>query len=162
MSSKMVSWKGSEKSSRRRRSRSPSPGRGSSARSPSYKTPSQRTPSYKTPSASATRSSRGVRSSSAQRQQSPEGFVGNPSTFTPRTTDELRTREAKVERRRLQAEAKSHKLAMRQQIQDLRHMKRTQGLEYAAQHRETYGITPMTKYGIIAGVAALVGYFTFF
>ena len=152
MSSKMVSWKGSERSGRRKRSSSPSPVRGSSARSPSYKTPS----------ASATRSSRRGRSSSAQRQQSPEGFVGNPSAFTPRTTGELRTREAKVERRRLQAEAKAHKLAMRQQQQELRHMKRTQGLEYAAQHKELYGVSPATKWGLLAGAGALAGYFFFF
>lgn len=150
MSSKMVSWKGSERSGRRKRSSSPSPARGSSYRSP------------QTPSASATRSSRRVRSSSAQRQQSPEGFVENPSAFTPRTTGELRTREAKVERRRLQAEAKAHKLAMRQQQQELRHMKRTQGLEYAAQHKELYGVSPATKWGLLAGAGALAGYFFFF
>ena len=149
MSSKMVSWKGSERSGRRKRSSSPSPMRGSSYRSP------------QTPSA-ATRSPQGFRSSSSQRRQSPENFVGNPSSFTPRTKSDLRTREAKVERRRLQAEAKAHKLAMRQQQQELRHMKRTQGLEYAAQHKELYGISPATKWGLLAGAGALAGYFFFF
>jgi len=86
----------------------------------------------------------------------------NPYSFTPGTKIELRNREAKVERRRLQAEAKAHKLQMQQQQQELKHMKRQQGLEYTAQYKETHGVTPATKYGIIAGVAALAGYLLFF
>ena len=83
-------------------------------------------------------------------------------SFTPRTKNDLKTREAKVERRRLQAEAKAHKLSMEQQKQELRHMKRTQGLEYSAQHKELYGISPATKWGLLAAATAGVGYFFFF
>jgi len=67
-----------------------------------------------------------------------------------------------VEQRRLQAEAKSHKLAMRTQQQELRHMKRQQGLEYASQHKELYGMTPAMKYGLLASAAAIAGYIFFF
>ncbi|ABU43896.1 hypothetical protein AR158_C351R [Paramecium bursaria Chlorella virus AR158] len=130
----MVEWKGSSKSVRRSSS------------------PRQRSPS---PRSSPVRSSRSSISYDRARQS-------NPMSFTPRTKDNLRTREAKVERRRLQAEAKAHKISMRQQQQELRHMKRTQGLEYTAHHKEVHGITPTAKYGIIAGVAALAGYFFLF
>jgi len=155
----MVSWKGSGKrrSGARGRSSSPSPVRTpGSGRTPSYKTPGSarsaspvRAPSYKTPSA---------RSSSFRTNSR----GGNPMSFTPGTKTDLRDREAKVERRRLQAEAKSHKLAMRQQQQELRHMKRSQGLEYASQHKELYGMTPATKWGLLAGAGALAGYIFFF
>ena len=159
MSGKMVSWKGSGKrrSGARGRSSSPSPVRTpGSGRTPSYKTSGSarsaspvRAPSYKTPSA---------RSSSFRTNSRSD----NPMSFTPGTKTDLRDREAKVERRRLQAEAKSHKLAMQTQQQELRHMKRQQGLEYAAQHRETYGITPATKYGLLAAGIAGIGYFFLF
>jgi hypothetical protein len=66
-----------------------------------------------------------------------------------------------VEHRRLQAEAKSHKLGMRTQQQELRHQKRSQGLEYASQFRETYGATPITMAVGGIGAAALIGFLVF-
>jgi hypothetical protein len=74
---------------------------------------------------------------------------------------DFKKREAKVERRRLQAEAKAHKFAMQQQRQETRHSKRTQDLEYAIQHKELYGITQTTKYGLIAILASLGGFILF-
>jgi hypothetical protein len=50
---------------------------------------------------------------------------------------------------------------MQQQRQETRHSKRSQDLEYTAQHKEVYGMTPATKYGIMAGVAALGGFLLF-
>lgn len=128
----MVRWGGSPRSG----ARSPSP---SPRRSPS---PSPR------------------RSSSPVRSATPRSSSQN-SKFSPRTTSDLQRREAKVNRRRLQAEAKAHKFAMQQQRQETRHSKRTQDLEYAMQHKEAYGITPTTKYGIMAGIAALGGFLLF-
>jgi hypothetical protein len=61
----------------------------------------------------------------------------------------------------LQAEAKAHKFAMQQQRQETRHAKRTQDLEYALQHKEMYGITPATKYGIMAVIAGVIGFVAF-
>jgi hypothetical protein len=61
----------------------------------------------------------------------------------------------------LQAEAKSHKLAMQSQQQELSHQKRTQSLEYAGQFKEQYGATPMTMAAGGIGIAALLGYFYF-
>jgi len=83
------------------------------------------------------------------------------SKFSPRTTSDLQRREAKVNRRRLQAEAKAHKFAMQQQRQETRHSKRSQDLEYAMQHKEAYGITPTTKYGIMAVIAGVIGFVAF-
>ena len=137
---KMVKW-GSAMSG----GRSPSP---SPRRSPSP-SPRRSPASYKSP-ATVRRSSTPVRSSTSQN-----------SRFSPRTTTELRQREAKVNRRRLQAEAKAHKFAMQQQRQETRHAKRTQDLEYALQHKEAYGITPATKYGIMAGIAGVIGFIAF-
>jgi hypothetical protein len=118
------------------------------ARSPS---PSpRRSPSPSPRSATPRRSPATARSSTSQN-----------SRFSPRTTSDLQRREAKVNRRRLQAEAKAHKFAMQQQRQETRHSKRTQDLEYAMQHKEAYGITPTTKYGIMAGIAALGGFLLF-
>jgi hypothetical protein len=57
----------------------------------------------------------------------------------------------------LQAEAKAHKFAMQQQRQETRHAKRTQDLEYALQHKEAFGVTPATKYGIMAVIAGVIG-----
>ena len=74
---------------------------------------------------------------------------------------ELSKREAKVERRRLQAEAKAHKLSMQREQQELRHMKRTQGLEYDQQFKEAYGFTKTTAIAGGVGIAALIGYFMF-
>ncbi len=137
MSSKqMVKW-GSARSG----ARSPSP---SPRRSPS---PSPR----RSPSPSPRRSSTPVRRSSTSQN----------SKFSPRTTSDLTRREAKVNRRRLQAEAKAHKFAMQQQRQETRHSKRTQDLEYAIQHKEAYGMTPTTKYGIMAAVAGVIGFIAF-
>jgi len=131
----MVKWGDRSPSPSPRRSPSPSP-----RRSPA---------SYKSP-ATVRRSSTPIRSSTSQN-----------SRFSPRTTSELQTREAKVNRRRLQAEAKAHKFAMQQQRQETRHAKRTQDLEYAMQHKEAYGITPATKYGIMAGIAGVIGFIAF-
>ena len=81
--------------------------------------------------------------------------------FSPRTDTDLRKREAKTERRRLQAEAKAHKLSMMSQKQDYRHQKRTQDLEHSRQFKETYGAS---KPAVIAGgigIAALLGYMFF-
>lgn len=113
------------------------------ARSPS---PSPR----RSPSPSPRRSSTPVRSSTSQN-----------SRFSPRTTSELQAREAKVNRRRLQAEAKAHKFAMQQQRQETRHAKRSQDLEYAMQHKELYGVSPTTKYGIMAVIAGVIGFVAF-
>jgi len=125
--------------------RSPSP---SPRRSPSP-SPRRSPASYKSP-ATVRRSSTPVRSSTSQN-----------SRFSPRTTTELQQREAKVNRRRLQAEAKAHKFAMQQQRQETRHAKRTQDLEYALQHKEAYGVSPTTKYGIMAAVAGVIGFIAF-
>lgn len=125
----------------------------SGARSPS---PSPR----RSPSPSPRRSSSPVRSATPRRSSTPRSSSRN-SKFSPRTTSDLQRREAKVNRRRLQAEAKAHKFAMQQQRQETRHSKRTQDLEYAMQHKEAYGITPTTKYGIMAGIAALGGFLLF-
>jgi len=127
----MVKWGGSPRSG----ARSPSP---SPRRSPS---PSPR---------SATPRRSPARSSTSQN-----------SRFSPRTTSDLQRREAKVNRRRLQAEAKAHKFAMQQQRQETRHSKRSQDLEYAMQHKEAYGITPTTKYGIMAVIAGVIGFVAF-
>lgn len=135
---KMVRWPSS-------RSRSPSPGRG--AQSP-------QTASYRSPRSASPRSASPRTAAAYQR-------AATPSRFTPRTTSDLKTRESKVERRRLQSEAKAYKLSMQQQQHELRHMKRQQGLEYAVQHKEAYGITPATKYGIMAGVAGVIGFVLF-
>ena len=136
----MVKWGGSPRSG----ARSPSP---SPRRSPS---PSPRRSSSPVRSATPRRSPATARSSTSQN-----------SRFSPRTTSDLQRREAKVNRRRLQAEAKAHKFAMQQQRQETRHAKRSQDLEYAMQHREAYGITPATKYGIMAGVAGVIGFLVF-
>jgi hypothetical protein len=61
----------------------------------------------------------------------------------------------------LQAEAKAHKFAMQQQRQETRHAKRTQDLEYALQHKEAFGVTPATKYGIMAVIAGVIGFVAF-
>jgi hypothetical protein len=122
----------------------------SGARSPS---PSPR----RSPSPSPRRSSTPVRSSSPVRRSS----TSQNSKFSPRTTSDLTRREAKVNRRRLQAEAKAHKFAMQQQRQETRHAKRSQDLEYAMQHKEAYGMTPTTKYGIMAVVAGVIGFIAF-
>jgi hypothetical protein len=87
-------------------------------------------------------------------------FTGG-SQFSPRTSAELSKREAKVDRRRLQAEAKAHKISMQQQQQELRHTKRTQALEYDRQFKETYGFSKTTAIAGGVGVAALIGYFMF-
>lgn len=137
-SKQMVKWGGSG-------GRSPSP---SPRRSPSP-SPRRSPASYRSPATA--RSSSPARSSTTSRN----------SRFSPRTTSELEKREAKVNRRRLQAEAKSHKFAMQQQRQETRHAKRTQDLEYAMQHKEAYGMTPATKYGIMAGVAGVIGFILF-
>jgi hypothetical protein len=50
---------------------------------------------------------------------------------------------------------------MQQQRQETRHAKRSQDLEYTAQHKEVYGMTPATKYGIMAGVAGVIGFILF-
>jgi hypothetical protein len=71
--------------------------------------------------------------------------------------NQLSEREAKVESRRLQGEAKAHKYAMRRDKYDMQHMKRQQNLEYAGQHKEVYGIVPGTKYGIIGLISAGLG-----
>lgn len=123
---------------------------GSGARSPSPSPRRSPTSGRRSPSPSPRRSSTPVRSSTSQN-----------SRFSPRTTSDLQRREAKVNRRRLQAEAKAHKFAMQQQRQETRHAKRSQDLEYTMQHKEAYGITPTTKYGIMAGVAALGGFLLF-
>jgi hypothetical protein len=73
----------------------------------------------------------------------------------------LRRREAKSERRRLQAEAKAHKLSMWTQKQDYRHQKRTQNLEYSRQFKETYGASKTTIIAGGVGIAALLGYMFF-
>lgn len=73
----------------------------------------------------------------------------------------MERREAKVNMRRLQAEAKSHKLSMQQQKHETRHAKRIQNLEYTQQHKEVYGMAPATKYGIMAGVAGIIGVILF-
>jgi hypothetical protein len=61
----------------------------------------------------------------------------------------------------LQAEAKAHKFAMQQQRQETRHAKRTQDIEYATQHKELYGVTPATKYGLMAVIAGVIGFVAF-
>ena len=129
---------------------------GSGARSPS---PSPR----RSPSPPPRRSSSPVRSSTPVRSSSPvrRSSTSQNSKFSPRTTSDLTRREAKVNRRRLQAEAKAHKFAMQQQRQETRHSKRTQDLEYAIQHKEAYGMTPTTKYGIMAAVAGVIGFIAF-
>ena len=134
----MVQWGGGS-----RRSPSPSP-----RRSPSP-SPRRSPASYKSPATA--RSSSPARGSSTTQN----------SRFSPRTTSDLQRREAKVNRRRLQAEAKAHKFAMQQQRQETRHSKRTQDLEYAMQHKEAYGITPTTKYGIMAVIAGVIGFVAF-
>ena len=101
------------------------------------------------------------RSPVTPRSSSPRGETRTNSKFTPRTTEDLRRREAKVNRRRLQAEAKAHKFAMQQQRQELKHARRTQDLEYVSQHKETYGMTPTTKLGLMAGVAGVIGFLLF-
>jgi len=50
---------------------------------------------------------------------------------------------------------------MQQQRQETRHAKRSQDLEYAMQHREAYGVTPATKYGIMAVIAGVIGFVAF-
>jgi hypothetical protein len=87
-------------------------------------------------------------------------FTGG-SQFSPRTSTELSKRQAKVERRRLQAEAKAHKISMQQQQQELRHTKRTQALEYDRQFQETYGFSKTTAIAGGVGLTALIGYFMF-
>jgi len=126
----------------------------SGARSPS---PSPR----RSPSPSPRRSSSPVRSATPRRSPATARSSSQNSKFSPRTTSDLQRREAKVNRRRLQAEAKAHKFAMQQQRQETRHSKRTQDLEYAMQHKEAYGITPTTKYGIMAVIAGVIGFVAF-
>ena len=133
----MVKWGSAARSSSPRRSPSPSPRR--------------------SPSPSPRRSSTPTRSSSSVRRSS----SSQNSKFSPRTTSDLTRREAKVNRRRLQAEAKAHKFAMQQQRQETRHAKRSQDLEYAMQHKEAYGMTPTTKYGLMAAVAGVIGFIAF-
>ena len=104
------------------------------------------------------------RSSSPSPRRSPASYrssTSHNSSFSPRTTSDLQRREAKVNRRRLQAEAKAHKFAMKQQRQETRHAKRTQDLEYAMQHKELYGVSPAAKYGIMAAVAGVIGFIVF-
>lgn len=129
---------------------------GSARRSPS---PSPR----RSPSPSPRRSSTPRRSPASQMTSQPrfQNSTSQNSRFSPRTTADLQRREAKVNRRRLQAEAKAHKFAMQQQRQETRHSKRSQDLEYAMQHKEVYGMTPATKYGIMAGVAGVIGFLVF-
>jgi hypothetical protein len=50
---------------------------------------------------------------------------------------------------------------MQQQRQETRHSKRSQDLEYAMQHKEAYGVTPTTKYGIMAVIAGVIGFVAF-
>ncbi|AGE56579.1 hypothetical protein ATCVNEJV2_287R [Acanthocystis turfacea Chlorella virus NE-JV-2] len=151
MSSKsgMVQWKGLAKSSKR----SSSPARSSSpSRSSTPKTASARDIYIKA-------SPQGGRAS--PRSASPRGSQSRGGVFTPRTNADLRRREAKSERRRLQAEAKAHKLSMWTQKQDYRHQKRTQNLEYSRQFKETYGASKTTIIAGGVGIAALLGYMFF-
>jgi hypothetical protein len=50
---------------------------------------------------------------------------------------------------------------MQQQRQETRHAKRSQDLEYAMQHKELYGVSPTTKYGIMAVIAGVIGFVAF-
>ena len=143
----MVKWGGSG-------ARSPSP---SPRRSPSPSPRRSPSPSPRKSPAASYRSPATARSASPARGST----TSQNSRYTPRTTSDPQRREAKLNRRRLQAEAKSHKFAMQQQRQETRHAKRTQDLEYALQHKETYGITPITKYGIMAGIAGVIGFLAF-
>ena len=138
MSSRMIEWK--------KKSHSPS-------RSPKSASPRDIyvKASASPRSASPARSSSPVRSSSR----------GSGSAFTPRTTENLRRRESKVERRRLQAEAKAHKLTMLQQKQEYTHQKRMQDLEHSRAFKETHGVSKTTMIAGGLGVAALLGYILF-
>ena len=133
MSSRMVQWK--------KKSRSPS-------RSPKSASPRD---IYVKPSVSP-RSASPVRSSSR----------GSGSAFTPRTAENLRRRESKVERRRLQAEAKAHKLTMLQQKQEYKHQKRMQNLEHSRALKEAHGVSKTVMIAGGLGVAGLLGYVFFF
>ncbi|AGE50118.1 hypothetical protein ATCVCanal1_247R [Acanthocystis turfacea Chlorella virus Canal-1] len=148
MSSKqgMVQWK------TKTAKRSPSPVRSSSpARSSSPKTASVRDIYIKDSPQSGRRSSQSGRVSSQVVQ----------SQFSPRTDSNLRTREAKLERRRLQSEAKAHKFNMLSRKQEYGHQKRTQDLEYSRQFKETYGASKTTMIAGGVGIAALLGYMFF-
>lgn len=123
---------------------------GSGARSPSP-SPSPR----RSPSPSPRRRPSSYKSLATARSSTPARGL------SPRTTSDLQRREAKVNMRRLQAEAKAHKFEMQKQRQETKHSKRTQDLEYMAQHKEVYGMTPATKYGIMAGVAGVIGFLVF-
>ncbi|AGE53471.1 hypothetical protein ATCVGM07011_256R [Acanthocystis turfacea Chlorella virus GM0701.1] len=145
----MVQWKGSSKTAKR----SSSPARSSSpTRSSGPKTASPRNIYIK----ASPQSGRASPRSSSPRGSQPQGVV-----FSPRTNADLRRREAKAERRRLQADAKSHKLSMWTQKQDYRHQKRTQNLEYSRQFKETYGASKTTIIAGGVGIAALLGYMFF-
>jgi hypothetical protein len=50
---------------------------------------------------------------------------------------------------------------MQREQQELRHMKRTQGLEYDQQFKEAYGFSKTTAIAGGVGIAALIGYFMF-
>lgn len=139
MSSRMIEWK--------KKSHSPS-------RSPKSASPRD---IYVKASASP-RSASPVRSSSPMRSSS-RGSGG--SAFTPRTTEDLRRRESKVERRRLQAEAKAHKISMLQQKHEYKHQKRMADLEHSRAFKETHGVSKTTLIAGGLGVAALLGYIFF-
>ena len=109
------------------------------------------------------RRSSSARSASPGRSSSPGRSVQatGGGAFTPRTTKDLQRRESKVERRRLQSNAKAYKMQMQQQKQELSHQKRLQGLEYSSQHREIYGMLPATKYALVAGGLGVGGFMLF-
>ena len=111
------------------------------------KTPMQLPASYKS-------SSTLVRSSTPGRSAVVSSFQprsSKSSSYTPKTKDNLRRRQAKVQRRQLQADAKAHKIQMRHQQHELRHQKRMDALDYDAKHKEVVGISPIAKYGLIGG-----------
>lgn len=75
--------------------------------------------------------------------------------------NDIKRRELKVEQRRLQAEAKAHKISMQQQKQEYSHQKRMQDLEYSRQFKETYGASKTAYVVGGIGIAALLGYMMF-
>lgn len=147
----MVQWKGSAKRSSSP-ARSSSPSRSSSpARSSSPKTASARDIYIKgSPQSGRASPQSGRRSSQVVQSQ-----------FTPRTDTNLRTRGAKVERRRLQAEAKAHKFNMLSRKQEYSHQKRMQDLEHSRAFKETYGASKTAMVAGGVGIAALLGYMFF-
>ena len=152
MSSGMVKWRGdsAKKSSSARKSSSP-----------------QRD-IYIKQSASPQRSSSPQRDIYIKQSASPQRSSSRRQTeytnggrFLPRTSQDIGRREAKVERRRLQAEAKAHKLAMQTQQQELRHKKRMEKLEYSRGFKETHGASQSVYIAGGVGIAALLGYMFF-